>query len=242
MHLHFLNRLFSVGDETNGGVLQQIQVYADRFVRRRDHSVVKRIFETHSTKIVDGCRHGHSKDIIEIKNVRAITDDLLIPHNSENDEELFKYLDANCDGEVDYEDIKVVLERPNKVEQWIASIPLGQLIASAFSPIICRDTTEKDPLRIISRCSDQDLSLIYQGITNGFLTLMRTSVDELESSYQKMDAMKAQDGPDSLRTLSCGEVSAFYNGLGDRIGEQEPASRLGIGSFVADPFCRISES
>ncbi len=197
-------------------------MYADRFVRRRDHSVVKRIFETHSTKIIDGCRNGHSKDIVERKNARAITVDLLIPHNNENDEDLFKYLDANCDGEVDYEDIKVVLERPNKVEQWIASIPLGQLVASAFTPIICRDTTEKDPIRILSRCSDQDLRLIYQGIANGFLALMRTSVDELKLSYDKMDEMKAHDnGSDSLRDLSCGEVSAFYNGLGDRIGEHE---------------------
>ena len=74
---------------------------------------------------VDGCRNGHSKDIVLKQNVRAIMNDILIPHNNESEDELFKNFDANCDDEVDFEDIKVVLERPNKVEPWIASFPLG---------------------------------------------------------------------------------------------------------------------
>ena len=153
--------------------------------------------------------------------MQALWDELLPSVASKSNDDLFKDSDANGDGEIDLEDLKLILERPNEVDRWIATIPIGPLVGSAFSPIINRDKSNADPLRSISTCTDQDLNCIFKGLASGFHQLMRTAIDELKCAHAKQDEMKPQQ-PESmeLRALSCGGVSAFYGGLGDRVGEQ----------------------
>ena len=187
--------------------------------------MLKNVFDKRKTVIVDGCRNDHKREIILKENLRLVMDELGLPYDRQmSDDDLLRKFDANGDGELDLEDVKIALQCPNKVDQFVASIPLGPLVASALMPIISqKSSNEKDPLRIISTCSDKELNYVVQGIRRPLLTLMRTYVNQLKESYNKMDQLKAvvDSQHDEVPTLSCGGVSAFYNGLGDRVGASE---------------------
>jgi hypothetical protein len=165
--------------------------------------------------------------------------------SSETDEDLFTRMDANRDGEVDFEDVRIIHTYPNKVEQWMASIPLGQLVASALLRLIdiaakpTNFSSEEDSLRNICMISDQDLSLLFEGIKDAFLELMKSSINDLKLSFEKMDKVDGQKSTSEV--LSCGDVSDFYNGIGDRVGNPERFFfELSCGLIRA--FARMSKS
>lgn len=105
------------------------------------------------------------------------------------------------------------------------SIPLNQLVAAAFSAVADRAAGKKDPLRSISKCSDDDLSLVCEALTQGLLQLCKQHSRLLREAYDTLDRKKlAPSGADdqakfTVSTMSCGSISAFYDGLGSRVGE-----------------------
>jgi hypothetical protein len=224
----------------NSIIVDDIKACADRFLRTRDQHALRRAFDKHksfdaqgcrASVDAEGCKHEHKKELIAKESLRPLMNELVLPYSdTDSDDVLFSHMDANRDGEVDFEDVKLVHTRPSKVDQWMSSIPLGQLVASAMLRLIASEAKlsiffvkpQEDPLRSISMLCDHDLSLVFEGIKDAFVSLMKTSIEDLKLSFEKMDQVKAKDSRvDVIRTLSCGDVSDFYNGIGDRVGKPE---------------------
>jgi hypothetical protein len=199
---------------------ENIKNFVDKFLRSRNHKTLKEIFDKHKIVTTDGCRGANKKEIVPKEKMHDLWKDLLMEEASKSSDDLFKDSDANGDGEIDLEDLKRILECPNDVERWIATIPIGPLVASALASLHIRGGSKKEPLRSISTCTDKDLDRVLEGMVSGLKTLMRSAIDELKVAYKRQDELKSKhDEETKLRVLSCGEVPAFYGGLGDRVGK-----------------------
>jgi hypothetical protein len=181
------------------------------------------------------------KNVLLKTNLMDALADIGLPIQSDDSKLLLASLDTEDGSSLNFSEFKRVSTRPSKVQRdlegWTASIPFGELVAAAFSSVADRTAAKKDPLRAISKCSDDDYALIFEGLAEGILTLCKQHGRRLREAYDILDKKKlspssADDQSKfTVNAMSCGSISAFYDGLGSRVGEKPSPPPLGACAF-----------
>ena len=189
------------------------------FLLRQDEDSMKKAFDRHK----DADKNTLPKRILKL----ALAD-VGLSIQSDELEALLASMETEDSSALDYNEFKRASARPSKVlrdlESWTASIPLCELVAAAFTAVADQTAAKKDPLRAISKCSDDDFAVIFEGLAEGFLTLCKQHGKKLREAYDILDKKKVSlSGDDqskfTVNAMSCGSISAFYDGLGSRVGK-----------------------
>jgi hypothetical protein len=206
-----------------GKISLEAQRKVEYFLKRQDESYLKKHFDRHKEESEPG------KFFIPKRKMRAALDDIGLCVEKDDVEALFQILDIDGDGILDWSEFKIAASRPSKLlkelERWTASMPFHQLIAVALLPIVEAASDKKETLRLICNC--EDLSLLYDTMTDGCKQLFVKFLNQLKDSYAALDKKKLNIGSEddgskfSINTMSCGEISAFYDGLGSRVGNSD---------------------
>ena len=161
----------------------------------------------------------------------------------EDVEALFETLDLDSDNVLDFQEFKLAVQRPSKtlkeIERWTSSMPFSQLVATGFAQLVGHDhpmkkrskgaaheeTAQRDPIRIISKCSDDEFSVVCDGVLEGIRKLLQKNHKEVKAAYEAFDKQKFAKGSEddqskfAVNTMSCGQISDFYKGLEGRVGK-----------------------
>jgi hypothetical protein len=184
------------------------------------------------------------REVMPKENLKLALEDIGFKVQAEDVEAIFESMDSDGDAVLDLTEFKLAVTRPSKalkeIERWTTSMPFQQLIASGFvllaehdkAPLIRKkdkggeeDPTKKDPLRSVSKCSEEDFTAVCDCVLEGCRKLLVKHHAELRTAYEALDKQKFGKGSDddqskfSLNTMSCGGVPDFYEGLGGRVGK-----------------------
>ena len=209
---------------------------------RQDEDSMKKVYDRHKDA---------DKNILFKKNLKDALADVGLLIQGEELEGLLASIDTEDSSALDYNEFKRASMRPSKVqrdlESWTASIPFGELFAAAFCAVADRTAAKKDPLRAISKCSDDDLAVIFEGLSEGILTLFKQHGRQLREAYDVLDKKKlspssADDQSKfTVNPMSCGSISAFYDGLGSRVGKVPASPSSKMPAAYKLPFCRLPQ-
>jgi hypothetical protein len=189
------------------------------------------VFDKHKSPDSDSISKKKTKDALEEIGFFFQNDEI---------EQLFESLDMDGNGTLDLKEFKFAASRSSKtvreIEGWTASFPFSQLAAACFIPFVenYRPPNNKDvrpqavnksALEIISECADADFSVACEKmLLEGFKPLLSKHLKKLQAAYtaqRKSDEKKGKEDEQSkfsINTMSCGEIDAFYEGLGGRVG------------------------
>jgi hypothetical protein len=108
-----------------------------------------------------------------------------------------------------------LLKKPNRLEEWARSLPLSEIIADAFPA-----KPGQDPLRVASELSDFEVSVVCSVFCYGFKKKLMKSLKSLKNAFEVTDNRDVTDGGSKFNVLplSCGDISAFHDGVEARIG------------------------
>ena len=185
------------------------------------------------------------RDLLLKENLKAALEEVGFKVHDSDIEAIFDGMDADGDAALDLAEFKIAVTRPSQVlkdvERWTCSMPFQQLVAAGFVQLADhgskaallrkKDKTvedgqnQKDPLRSVSKCSDEEFHVVCDAVLEGCRQLLIKHHSELKIAYEALDKQKLGKGSEedqskfSLNTMSCGEISAFYEGLGGRVGE-----------------------
>jgi hypothetical protein len=184
--------------------------------------------------------------------------------NDEDVEALFETLDLDSDNVLDFQEFKLAVQRPSKtlkeIERWTSSMPFSQLIATGFVELVGHDrpikkktkghaheeAAQRDPIRIIAKCSDDEFSVVCDGVLEGIKKLLQKNHKEVKAAYEAFDKQKFAKGNEddqskfAVNTMSCGQISDFYKGLEGRVGKWQ-FQRVLLNLIDSMPSCRISK-
>jgi hypothetical protein len=181
----------------------------DLFFRKRDKHFVDSVFASYkdpTTGLLPSC------------HLKSSLADLGI--DLENDEvtSLFHLMDVNNDGGLDREEFERAIQTPTKLEQWTATIPIHQLLASCLSI-----KAGVDPLRTVSDLGGDKRAEVEQAFYEGFQRLFAEYLGTLKNLYCEMDkkALAQAQGLVSKFTFvpSSGVIADFHEGLKGRVGK-----------------------
>ena len=203
--------------------LAQIQYFVDEARRATRKQRIENFFKEHQE-----IRSVGSKNERHILSKQKLLDEgdplhralLSLLRKDEDGDEFLGRIRMKSD-EVSLDDLLQSFQGLSKVDQWISSLQIEKLVSSAFVPLLETDG-DRDKLLAVARCSEEDLILVSLGIFGGLVSLLKDSVrdlrtcKDLEQRHQKTSMNEISDH--KFMTMSCGPVSAFYQGLGDRVG------------------------
>ena len=147
----------------------------------------------------------------------VVMEELGVPMDDGSTEDIFRSLDTNTDGVLDFDEFKHAVNTPSTIEQLISSLSISQLVADAIPK-----EKGKDEMRIFSRMSTEQMKEMCR-VLMPFLenTLVEAAAD-LKKAFEKIDhaitaaqaASKYQVPPE----MSAGKVDDFFDGLSARVG------------------------
>jgi len=217
---------------TDGDAADRIKAGKD--IRRREGGGVK-----NQTSV------AVERDLLPKENLKAALEEVGFKVLDSDVEAIFDGMDVDGDTALDFSEFKIAVTRPSKVlkdvERWTCSMPFQQLVAAGFvqladhghkAPVLRKKDqsaenthNQKDPLRVISKCSDEEFNVVCDAVLEGCRKLLVKHHSELKIAYEALDKKKLGQSSEedqskfSLNTMSCGDISAFYEGLGGRVGE-----------------------
>jgi hypothetical protein len=211
-------------DNTHGSeeLSREVRSKIEKFIIKHDEDSLRKIFEIHS----DPEKKGLSKQNFKSTLANAGCAAHLNSWDAFNGKDL-----------LDFEGFQRVVSIPSKAskdfERWTSSIPFNKMVAAACSPLLewalrndtkqesSRDINE-DCLRAISKCTNEELSLVSENLAHGCLQLCKSHCRKLRDAYDHLDKRKtpaaSTDSKFALNPMSCGSIAAFYEGLGGRVG------------------------
>ncbi len=163
--------------------------------------------------------------------------------DDEDVETLFETLDLDSDNVLDFQEFKLAVQRPSKtlkeIERWTSAMPFSQLIATGLIELVGHDRpvkkktkgqaheepAQRDPIRTISKSSDDEFSVVCDGVLEGIKKLLQKNHKEVKAAYEAFDKQKFAKGNEddqskfAVNTMSCGKISDFYKGLEGRVGK-----------------------
>ena len=79
---------------------------------------------------------------------------------------------------IDREQWELLATRQTPLEEWIATLPLGSLVASALTPLVgySSDTLQK---RLLMECSEEQLRTVCSGLADGLAQLIAHAIKDL---------------------------------------------------------------
>jgi hypothetical protein len=206
----------------------QIDVIRDRvsvgFWRRQD-DIIEKIFHKYST-LTDG------RECLLEENLSAALAEIKVPFDGDV-KKLLREIDAGKNGYLSLDEFKSISKNPTVSERWALSLPLYRLLSDALPP----QEKQDDIMRTISALTDQEISLVCEGMLDGLKRMVREAVQILNKAYRSMDSRKAVECGSTkfvVNSMSCGDINDFHAGLEGRIGKLE-SSIFVFPHYSADP-------
>jgi hypothetical protein len=214
-------------------ILQQLQASLDLFLRKRDEKFVKEFFSKHSQ--VDS---SSGKMIIFNDRLKGALGELGIMISDKEAGELAQILDVDGSGGLDLNEFQAaVLKPPSNLDQWVATLPVSDLLARCLQVVI--PDPDKDQLREMSRLSAEKVEAAAEAASLGLKLLLAEAQAQLKLVFAKMDAKaRERDGGSASKftpyKMSTGFVKDYFSGLVGRVGEFLTCFCLPLASCILD--------
>ena len=140
-----------------------------------------------------------------------------------------------CINGVYLDELERLLRRPTRLEEWIGSLPVSQVIADAFP-----QKRGSDQLRSSIDLSSEESSAFFEALRVSIERVLRAALADLKEAFRVTDSRGRADGgcKFSIATLSCGQISDFHAGIEARIGVRGPALRATARPRQGRPIAR----
>ena len=181
-----------------------------------------KFFQGRDLKFLEQVFHAHTDAVqrsIPQENLYYALSDLGLKLNDEEIEALFKSVDLDENGWLDFEEFVLATRTKTKVELWLDHIPLSRILSFCISYEDC-----EDPLRAVTKLKASEICAAVDVFSEGVKNLVMEYQSELKACYDDMDkkSSSVSSGISSkFQTfkMSCGQVDDFYCGLMGRVGE-----------------------
>jgi hypothetical protein len=190
-----------------------IQEHVDFGFKRRSQEYIQNIFSKHSQ-----AAESTRESLISKKNFLNALQDLKIKLDDQELEELFKRVDVDESESLSLSEFENIVSQLSDLERWALSIPVHYLLADAVS---CIDREGAHAMEKASNLTEQDVSVICNGITDGLRKIVGSKVFELKQAYDAMRASQSEQvagAKFTVGTMSSGGPEDFHKGLEGRIG------------------------
>ena len=192
-----------------------IQEQVEAGFRRRDPEHIRKVFDAHA----EGRPFLDTKNLLfalkEFDSAANVT-----AEDVNNAEFLFKSLDRNHDGIIDYDEFVRAVQTPFPVEEWARRLPLAQLLVDALPR---REGCDR--LRAVGRLSAEEIAAVTAGFAHGLRRILEEHVAQLKRSFASLDeAAEKEDNPQACKfradvpKLRCGRIDDYHKGVLARIG------------------------
>ena len=186
----------------------------DLFFKRQDEHSIEKAFSDHADA-------SSGKAIVKSQGVRAALGELGIKVSEPEAEELVSRLDADRNGGLDWEEFRGAVQKPpSELDQWINTIPVAGLLASALQAVV----PDGDQLRQMSMLSEESRDAAVEAVGKGLKRLMSEAHAKLKQAIDNVDA-KARAQKDGAANkfqtinMSGGTVQQYFEGLFGRVGK-----------------------
>ena len=184
-------------------IQKRVKDRIDLGFRRRRKSEVEKVFN---------CRMDPLTFLLRKEDLKPALEDLGIYMNDHISEELFYCMDMNNDGSLDFPEFSFAVARTSLLEQWVASLPLAQLLADAL-PV----DKEKDLLNSLGEIGPLEIETACQGFCEGLKLLISEHVSNLQKALRAMEHRNASNVFQIVK-MNGGNIDDFHQGLSGRIG------------------------
>ncbi len=137
--------------------------------------------------------------------------------DEQNMHDLFQEMDVNLDRGLDIDEFRMLVQKPSKIQQWTASMPLAALVADAMPR-----NSGVDALRTISTMCHDDIAAVCTVVSDGLKTMLMKEVENLGQAFKILDESQIDRQSTlskfDLFTMAGGSAQDFYSGLGARVG------------------------
>jgi hypothetical protein len=144
-------------------LLDELRLQMKAGFQRRDETFAKEIFDKHKSA-------GESPDsggLLKASLGQALSG-LGITCASGDVDELFRTLDLNSDGWISWPEFRMIISKPNKIEQWATTLQLAAILADSMP-----SKDEADPLQAFSELGAADIHAISTCFREGLVQLLR---------------------------------------------------------------------
>jgi hypothetical protein len=193
---------------------KQIRARVAHFHNSRNRLHNELIFKKHANQ---------ATNLMTADAMTAALRDLGVQLTQEDAAVAFELADTDENGGLDLHEFMKAINQPSKVQQWIETLPLSQLLAHCLS---FKGGASNDPLREVSRLSADELQASTQAYCESAQVVLADAVCELKKCYDAMDALAASSADNgnpkfqtSYSQMSAGSVEEFYQGLIGRVGK-----------------------
>lgn len=172
---------------------------------------MRSVFETHA----DG-------DILQKCNLEPALQELGVCVKASGINNLYRLLDLNHDGTLEFEEFQRALACSSEIEQWAASLPFAGLLACCLPPIGGGDG---DATRELCMVTPKDLDAALDAFATGAKRLITDRLHDLQAGFDELDRRaRVQEtattggGKFSSAGLEWGTIEDFHKGIQGRIG------------------------
>ena len=183
----------------------------EKFFQRLDQKYVLKVFNQYAT---DG--------VLQKSDLGPALIELGVMVKDNGFDNLYRLLDLNRDGTLEFEEFQRALACSSEIEQWAASLPLSGLLASCLPEIKGGDG---DATRQLCMLSPQEIEVSLNRFAICAKRLIMERLKELEKGFDELDRRaKVQESPVteagkfSSAGMEWGTIEDFHKGMQGRIG------------------------
>jgi hypothetical protein len=185
----------------------------EKFFKRLDENHVRTVFKKHSSNGESLRRDNLEPALIELG--------ICVKGNGLDD--LYRLLDLNHDGTLEFEEFQRALACSSEIEQWAASLPFAGLLACCLPPIGGGDG---DATRELCAVTPEELAASLDAFATGARHLITERLQDLQAGFDELDrrvrvqeCVNAVGGKFSSAGLEWGTIEDFHKGIQGRIGK-----------------------
>ena len=168
-------------------------------------------------------KHCADDDILIRDNLEPALTELGICVKGNGLDNLYRLLDLNHDGTLEFEEFQRALACTSEIEQWAASLPFAGLLACCLPPIGGGDG---DATRELCGITPGELAASLDAFATGARRLITERLQDLQAGFDELDRrVRVQEcahsagGKFSSAGLEWGTIEDFHKGIQGRIGD-----------------------